>query len=938
MQALFDKCFFKEETDAALSACAAHQGQPEVAAVNTATLQRYVERGRARLTPVGPDLVSVSVKEGSQGDVAGLFCGARSLLVNSETGAIHLRGVNKFSDLEDVGSAWIRDSELWRSGHRIYVQRKMAGFVVTLFSTDDRTLRCMTKHALEGPHVEMAVAVLDGLLSKAQQEDVSRDLFAMDATASCECICRTEDFHHPVLEGEAFDNQLIVFAVQRRRTRVELAMPFSEVQRRTERWGLPCTPAHLVGTAAALEDALAVSRQWRAAYSGFPPPWELAEGFVLLVESDTRACGSWLRPLRLKAKAARYVALRSLRSLIRGDSEPRVLLYHKAVMAWWVLVRSPAGTAAELKDLEQRRGVSHIDAEFTAAMTGAQHRRRHRDADVTVQEAYEQMMALTAAQVCGAQPRISNGAHAASARPPVTLLLLCGLPGSGKSTVSAELMRVLSSRQSAFGHGLVLSRDAAVKAVSERLGVTAESSRHKRRRLGHPVHKEMRWRIEQIKLFASTADAPTLVLFDACNATVETRSTWVGAMGGGASLAGCRIVHVRCGEAATLAHRIGSRPHHELLSDAAEAQRALYTISNIFVPPTPEENAIAVDTSAESLDAIVERLAVAAAASSGPPCHRLRPLTFDSLEDSLRAMEDTTLRGLLGIDSFSAVASTVLAPYASATKSRRRGAAVVSLELDGTTAQQLLEVAADALVSVLSPPPAVTAGSPAPSLASRLLSGLRSALRRPAAHHGEAPVSARVGAGHIRWLHGWLFRGKPGAITREAVARALAERFEGAPPAVHVTLIYSSDGTSGLESFWSESRLKVGDVVKVAVSDVLLDRFGVCLSAELPDRARKHQWGGEPADDASADGEEDGATAAATGPHLHITLRTASGVKGNYCGDMAVNFPEWEERNAQLTARRAQNTATRSQDKFINFAELNLSTPLTLFGRVVDAS
>lgn len=41
----------------------------------------------------------------------------------------------------------------------------MAGFIVTLFALDANELRVMSKHAIDGPHVQIAKRILNSLLS-----------------------------------------------------------------------------------------------------------------------------------------------------------------------------------------------------------------------------------------------------------------------------------------------------------------------------------------------------------------------------------------------------------------------------------------------------------------------------------------------------------------------------------------------------------------------------------------------------------------------------------------------------------------------------------------------------------------------------------------------------------------------------------------------------
>lgn len=962
---LLAKCAFQMEESSSSST------QVDMRVVRT-----YVDRGRARLTPVADGLFSVAVKEGSQGDTRGLFCGARSLVIAGDTGDIHVRGVNKFFDVDHVGCAWAADesSDVWGSC-TVYAQRKMAGFVATLFSLDGVRLQCMSKHALEGPHVDIAAALLDECLSPHQQLKVAQDLFALDAAASCECISLSKDFHHPVMELAAYDRGLVLFAVQRRRTLQEQAMPFALVQRKAREWGLPCTQGHQLATPAAVEDALVATRSWNADYKGFGSPSELAEGLVLLVEVPQHHSTAWVRPLRLKAKTTAYITLRSLRSLLRGDAHSCLLLYHKAVMAW-ASTRAPSAAVTFLREMEEKGGVTLVHRSFLHAVLGdhelspGQRRRRHRGAAATVGEAYQELLRITECQVVD-RPMTACASSArpgvSAAEPRLTTLLFCGVPGSGKSTLSEQLLRSLSLvRECRYGYGVILKRDEVTRTVSEKVGVTAESSKHKRRRLGPQVHREMLRRIAQIHLFAALADAPVLLLFDACNATPDTRRVWSHQVAPQALTAtqrereaACRIVYVECAQPALLAERVGARPTHELLPDAERAQQALYNVRTRFVPPTPEENAVRVDTATQSLQGNVQQLVSVIEPACVQPCkgtggHRFQPLTYAELEETVTKREDGVLHALLGVEHFhsSPTAQQLLDSVRIGGSGRKASArTVIAVMLDPASFRDGngRSVVADALVRALTP--STSATTERPTLLSRLSAGVRGALLSPFGLTPDDPP--KTVAGHTRWLAGWLFRGRPTVPTRSSVAAALAERFDDGSRALlapHVTLLHSVDENTGVEEFWSESGLRLNERVSVAVDGILMDRLAVCLSAKLTDSGRMHQWCGEvgPAPTAEAEEQEEDYTSAnrgdavgreaACGPRLHITVGVAPGVKGGYCGEMFENFKEWEAQNTALQARQEKSLATRSHEKHVNFLHLALPKPLTLYGTVKDVS
>jgi tRNA splicing ligase len=193
MDALKSECWFSCEL-----------ATPTSTHVRTQALEAYVTHGRATTSAVelsdGHPAVSVSFKDASQGDVKNLPCGARSLLIEADTGAIVCRGINKFFDMGEVSDGWMSEEALWREkAYRVWAVRKMAGFVVTVFSLDGLHLEVMSKHALVGPHAQAARELL-AKAGGAQRAQMAADLFTWGACASFECIRRTEDYQHPVLE------------------------------------------------------------------------------------------------------------------------------------------------------------------------------------------------------------------------------------------------------------------------------------------------------------------------------------------------------------------------------------------------------------------------------------------------------------------------------------------------------------------------------------------------------------------------------------------------------------------------------------------------------------------------------------------------------------------------------------------------------------------
>lgn len=353
MQSLLEACFFHREE------LPHPRNDAGVECVDLKLLSEHVARSRAQLHSVDDGLVSVSVREQCQKDVRGLMCGARTLVIDASTGAVIVRGVNKFFDYADLVSERHDDDthegskqpSCASSGHPcaaavwdsrftccpMWVQRKMAGFVVTLFSLDGRTLRVMSKHVWAGPHVVMARTILSQTLSASQESALAADLHRMQLSVSCECIAEpAQDYAHPIPESAAFHRSLVVFAVQFTHRVMECALAFEHVVTLAAQWGLPCVPharlppcahgtrqsgieaaetsatqpnttehatlhdpsivhdgkachaanGHPSLRSAAVQALVDLAQQWQARYEPFAP-WQcatLAEGFVLVLE------------------------------------------------------------------------------------------------------------------------------------------------------------------------------------------------------------------------------------------------------------------------------------------------------------------------------------------------------------------------------------------------------------------------------------------------------------------------------------------------------------------------------------------------------------------------------------------------------------------------------------------------------------------------------
>lgn len=885
MEQLFDQCLFHHEYDNEATSI-----DGVARAVSLPLLRPLVERGRAKLISTG-GYSSICVREGSQGDVKGLPCGSRSLLIDDKKGAIIVRGVNKFFDFEDVANAWVDDSLLWASC-TVWAQRKIAGFIVTLFALDDLTLGIMSKHVLDGPHVDLARRLLHRQLNPEQIWRVARDLNRLECSASFECVSLQEDYHHPILEDEAFDGTLTLLSIQRSRTLAEIAMPYREVQLMAEDWGVSCTPACTLHGPQDVAEVLQCTQQWHAVYRKHAASATLAEGIVLLVESagprDYLQRSSWVTPVRVKAKTVKYVALRSLRSILRADSQPQELLLHRAIASW------AAANGKDLAAVEKEQGVSGVVQQFERH-TSEQARLRFRDAEESVGSAYARLLAITNAEVGATGPC------------PLTLVMLCGLPGSGKSTLCKAILRRLQAVGS-FDFAVHFSRDVVSSVVSLKQGIDEASSKHRQRRLGALVHREtVRW-IATLRLYTALTARRGVVLFDACNATEATRRRWRQEFP--SSLDSYRLLHVECSDPRQHLERMVHRQDHEVVKSEEDAQRALYVVRKRFVPPTEAEKALYVDTYTTSTEEAAERVVRVVTEGRRNDLGHTSVLSTVTLPAAVQQAEEALMRSLVGVSTVTFAAAANIAVQRRSSPQR-----TFAVDLQVTT-ECLLDTLSTALLR------AFTAGENA-------VSDQRGTLRRWLDNLTERLTKSRwpapppdmvCVAGQTKWLKGWLFHGAPRRnLTKAVVRSALTNRYEHMTNRPHVTLLYSTDGTIGVAEFLSHPEWTVGSVVRVELTEVLIDRFAICFSATVAGKSMQLV----------------GTAGEAESVPLHVTVGHSAKVHSRYSGEMFSLFANWQRGNEQLELEKSANRAKRSHQKFYNFLRLRLVLPIVVYGQVV---
>lgn len=647
MNYLLNKCFFAKEGE--------HTANSSTFDLNKLN-ELYVLNNKAKLIPAGK-YVSVSVKEGYQGDVGLLPCGARSLLVHPETEVIHARGINKFFSLSellmkgDLPAEWINDRTLWKESEcrfEIYVQRKMAGFAVSLFSDDGEQLSIMSKHCVDGQHVEIAKRVFYASTSAAQRQVMAHCLHALNATASCECISLAEDYLHPVLEEEQFNNRLVLFSIQLNQLSEKCLNPIF-LKEIAILWGLECVPQLHVRSQKELESIIsAVSGRWNPTISFEESDGQatlqpsddnhigmshrergtLAEGVVIVFaekvpdipyesQDGNRVGGQtanrtmkdnsnancmtpsdsltislcapsilslflrphcWMRLIRLKVKTCRYICMRNFRSLLKRESRCRSFLMHYILLEWALgkYSASPAvRSEEEVQEVINRSGVQTLyNAFFSYIFRNA--RITYRDAVCSVGLEVEHLINVTVREA-------NQDCYA-----PITFLILCGLPGSGKSTFAKALLQDLVSRGScSFSVGVHISRDRIYRKITDEIFGACDSnnppSKHQLRRVEQKVHTEVVLSLQRVTQLSMLSDLPVFVVLDACNSTPAARNFWRGVLPKFIDYSA--VVHIYCSDRSELENRLHQRVFHERLGDAETAQRALYTVEKKFIPP-----------------------------------------------------------------------------------------------------------------------------------------------------------------------------------------------------------------------------------------------------------------------------------------------------------------------------------------------------------------
>ena len=888
-------------------------------------LRLHVKLGWARqaMTPLAgcaPNqrVYSVSYRENQQRKVRDLPIGSRSLLITSSTdeanakGEIFLRGINKFGDLvqPEVLSCFqdSRDADV-----DMFIQRKMAGFVVHLFSTDGKTVETMSKHSVCSEHAKEARRILGDELSVEQQTSLAQYMLEHDTTIACECISLSFDKGHPVPEDTIYDHHLVAFAVGLRKSLPELVLPLPKAKRVCESFGMMFAPFQKIPNDRCvlfLREIQEHLTRWHAVVDGAP----VSEGFVVVVEcrpSDIAAslgyanrCSdrSCAAPMRFKMKSAQYKVMRSLRSLIlEGQPSSYQSTMQVAILSW---AHSCASLTLQLlREAVSAHGVHSLLLRF---MGYVNLQRRKRFVPVESSSVADLGLSVGAALECATLQterelrQIEESPHG--------LVMLCGLPGSGKTSLCEHLCSVLRGG-APFDEILHISKDEISRHVTMRRDPAV--SAHQLRQIQRDVHRQALQAIQYANMYLARKPRGTrvLVVLDACHATVASRKFFREVFPTRLFLD--IIIYVKCDEINKCVARIASRTDHATLHGMGNAERAVYNISRIFVAPQEDverRRVITVDSfllsAKECAEYVRGSLNFPLDGSSGKPATYISAQEIpDILESGLRAL----IYALTG-------ESAVVKPTECAKTLSAVGAALSNIiaiwPSDGIGQDwksSLWELCVNALCTVLrSTPEQAPSATPFRSLFNWIAGSARvdGALQR----------SFEVIGGNAKWIPGRVLhqKGMAGA-SMEQMEKALLERFSVVPP-LHVTLhhnkaawqlFHDSNGATPNVCSWISPGRCAGKPCSVTVKELFFDGDAVGFKVEVLSPSGEIALGYQLGDQ---------------NVPLHITLAHTTRVRPDYCGKIMISKASPERCNKPKVAK--------------NFVKIKVDPELVLFGHV----
>lgn len=845
------------------------------AAVTTATTLRCGLQAR-----------SVAFKESVLERRQQLPTGARSLLVDASEGSIVARGLNKFSDLSECDLKFIF-SCAQHSTASIFLQRKMAGYIVHMFSVDGISVEVMSKHTTDGPHAQFAYQLIQNVLGQSRLALFAKDLRERNWVVTCECIATSWDVHHPILESMTTP-ALIVLSAQHRTSLQEVAEPVHVVRAWCAAWSLVFVETVVVDKD--LVSAATVA-QWQTELGR----WSFeSEGYVLLLEIPLPAVASAVRcnqdltvsgvvPIRFKLKTLRYTTLRCLRSVVLGEHvlHPSHEYFHHPYLVHFLEWAIPAlGTSVDaVRERVREKGIWFCSRLFESSL-GRSHKRL-RDADVPTSEVPRLIM-------------LTEHIHQQrKALHLVGLVMLCGLPGAGKSTVATEIAATLTAddRSSSVDRVVILCRDEVAQKVAQASGISADSSNHQRRKLKKLVHDAIvdkvaatvRW------LTANDDDLSTLVVLDACHASRDARRMFRELFP--TSLGACVCVHVKCSAAM---ERASLRSEHPILC-AADAPKAFQDVQRVFIEPSEtSESSLRTVLSVDTVH-LTPKEAAAVVLSEvklqmpRPSRGQARLLTTDNLPP-------------LPFDN----AASLWESFS------RRGETHRSLRtaqfdvIDKSVETWLWKLVAEALVGVAPSPSVCPDGEP-----SGWAKGVVSAISDW--WHGKAKpsVAGTIEQGHVMWLAGkFIERNSRESVTDSArLVEALKQRYDADGGVLHVTVAVCRGlrAAEDVAARLQEMGLEEGAVLEFTAVAVLVDDKAVCIEVQAIETSSRRiqdfvEW------------------------PLHVTLGHTHHVGASYAATMGQQFAIWHAEN-ELGRSRRLHAPGAGRQKMHNFVKVRLGQP-----------